>query len=40
MDRLADTAPAALVMLLALGFTIAVTMKVLNILDKHINKDK
>lgn len=39
VDRLADTAPADLVILIALGFTTWLANKALNVLDRHINPE-
>ena len=39
LERLSDTVPAAVVVLIALGFVTWLANKALNILDKHINDD-
>ena len=38
LERLADTAPAALVVLIALGFVTAITLRALSILDRLVNR--
>lgn len=39
LDRLVDTVPAAVVVLIALGFVTWLANKALNILDKHVNEN-
>ena len=40
MSRLADTVPAAVVVLIALGFVTWLAGKALSILDRTVNKEK
>ena len=38
LDRLADTVPAAVVILVALGFTTWLAGKALDVLDRNVNR--